>query len=791
MGYKRVGSILNKEQEKQFQEWMEDGNVIEFEDGYSTQDAQYRNRLKDLDALRLYFYNEFIKGQYADGGRTMENIAKKQARKDIKTHLFRPQAPYQSIEKPSEEWERYELPYDTKTQYDFEPDSFSAEGKRYSEYATGGKVGDLIKFKNLDKEVLVGRINNVLGENRYSVSSGFGSFLVDKSNYVGEVETPAPRKKFLGIFADGGQATFDVTKLDLDNSISSRVYYTGVDDEINKILQNDYKPVYDFDKKGIEWVYKNTRYVSKDEDLIQELKEALAERNRGIVDMMRLNKQLPIIESKYGKDVNFAKKMHQQAKDFYQNKLWNEKSIRANEVFIDYLISRLKESKKEFSDGGEVEYEIKRVVNEAKNQNKNTHFAIHKPTNSIVFSWDYSDYDTKELNANKDDYFYFDVKDNVSGNVDKYVKSDFAIVQRKDLEKRGIDLNNYLVFIGQKYDSSESNYESDGREAGFDEAGSSMVMYHEKKGNFMIPKGQIYLYLYDVEKSGEKLQNGEFDWVFYPFSSISLASQSGFIPPLKKIWTKKFQKEHKGSEHLLGVIKAFLIDKDNGEKELYIDMMSVNPTNKKKGIMSYMIKDLRDAFNLSQDQVTFSQLTEEGKKFVAKKTYDDGGAIYPDLSLEKSQVVNDSIELVEFQIKKSKNIFTKNGIENIKITSSSDAVDVLKKLFEKDTMSAYEQAFILYLNANNKIIGYYHHSSGGIDGTVMDIQMISGMALKSLAKGVIISHNHPSENTKPSDADKKITEQLNEALKLFNVKLLDSIILTENSYLSFRDEGLI
>ena len=79
---------------------------------------------------------------------------------------------------------------------------------------------------------------------------------------------------------------------------------------------------------------------------------------------------------------------------------------------------------------------------------------------------------------------------------------------------------------------------------------------------------------------------------------------------------------NKGSEHLLGVIKAFLIEREGdastmyGKKELYIDMMSVNPSKKKKGIMSYMIKYLRDTFNLTQDQVTFSNTTDEGKKFI-------------------------------------------------------------------------------------------------------------------------------------------------------------------------------
>ena len=187
--------------------------------------------------------------------------------------------------------------------------------------------------------------------------------------------------------------------------------------------------------------------------------------------------------------------------------------------------------------------------------------------------------------------------------------------------------NNRLEYIEEAQNSMlvnqvDGNY-AKGGEASFDDAGTSMVLYHEKKGNWLVPKGQVYLYLYDVEDSGSKLGN-EFDWVFYPMTSRSMAWQSGYIPPLKKIWTKKFQKDHKGSEHLLGVIKAYLIEED-GKKELFIDMMSVNPTKKKKGVMSYMIKDLRDTFNLSQDQVTFSDLTDEGKKFVAKKTYADGG----------------------------------------------------------------------------------------------------------------------------------------------------------------------
>jgi hypothetical protein len=215
--------------------------------------------------------------------------------------------------------------------------------------------------------------------------------------------------------------------------------------------------------------------------------------------------------------------------------------------------------------------------------------------------------------------------------IDYYQIFDFELTPNKQFMKRvphfdkGGETKNKIMEKQMKI-NFDNNY-AEGGEASFENAGTSMVMYHEKKGDFIVPKGQVYLWLYDVEGSADKLQKEEFDWVFYPYANISMGFQKGFIPPLKRIWTKKFQKDNKGSEHLLGVIKAYLIDKENGQKELYVDMMSVNPTKEKKGIMSYMIKELRDTFNLTQDQVTFSKLTPEGEKFVNKGKYEEGGSI--------------------------------------------------------------------------------------------------------------------------------------------------------------------
>lgn len=104
----------------------------------------------------------------------------------------------------------------------------------------------------------------------------------------------------------------------------------------------------------------------------------------------------------------------------------------------------------------EVEFETAPVKNEAGLHTNNTHFAIHKLSNSIAYTWDYKGYDPEELKASKDDYFFDDIKDTVESMVDKYKKSDYVIVTKKNLAKKGIDLNDYTVFRGQKYGNQEN-----------------------------------------------------------------------------------------------------------------------------------------------------------------------------------------------------------------------------------------------------------------------------------------------------------------------------------------------
>lgn len=122
------------------------------------------------------------------------------------------------------------------------------------------------------------------------------------------------------------------------------------------------------------------------------------------------------------------------------------------------------------------------------------------------------------------------------------------------------------------------------------------------------------------------------------------------------------------------------------------------------------------------------------------------------------------------------------------ITTSNDAVKILRPFFEQD-MEYKELFYALYMNRANKVLGVVKISEGGTTSTVVDVKMIAQPAIMMHASAAIICHNHPSGNLKPSDADFKLTKTVKEALNLFEIKLLDSIILTSESHTSFADEG--
>jgi DNA repair protein RadC len=134
--------------------------------------------------------------------------------------------------------------------------------------------------------------------------------------------------------------------------------------------------------------------------------------------------------------------------------------------------------------------------------------------------------------------------------------------------------------------------------------------------------------------------------------------------------------------------------------------------------------------------------------------------------------------------------FTKTEFERKKITTSKDAADIIKKFYSCD-INIYESFFILLLNRSSTTIGFSKISQGGVAGTVVDLKIIAKYAIDSLASGIILAHNHPSGNLRPSDTDLQLTKKVKEGLKLLDVSVMDHLILTEESYYSFADEGVL
>jgi DNA repair protein RadC len=125
------------------------------------------------------------------------------------------------------------------------------------------------------------------------------------------------------------------------------------------------------------------------------------------------------------------------------------------------------------------------------------------------------------------------------------------------------------------------------------------------------------------------------------------------------------------------------------------------------------------------------------------------------------------------------------------IKTSKDAADLLKQLWNEDKIDLVEQFKVLFLNRANKVLGVFEASTGGVTGTVADPKLIFVAALKANACAIVISHNHPSGNLKPSKADEDLTQKIKCAAQFLDIKLLDHIILTSEAYYSFADEGMI
>ena len=127
-------------------------------------------------------------------------------------------------------------------------------------------------------------------------------------------------------------------------------------------------------------------------------------------------------------------------------------------------------------------------------------------------------------------------------------------------------------------------------------------------------------------------------------------------------------------------------------------------------------------------------------------------------------------------------------LEKTVITTSKQIAEYLRAMIKDYT---YEVFGVIFLNQSNKVNHFEIISKGGITGTVADPRVILKKALDAEATSIILCHNHPSGSLKPSRADEELTAKIKEAAKYFDIKVTDHLIVSEQGYYSFADEGLL
>lgn len=131
---------------------------------------------------------------------------------------------------------------------------------------------------------------------------------------------------------------------------------------------------------------------------------------------------------------------------------------------------------------------------------------------------------------------------------------------------------------------------------------------------------------------------------------------------------------------------------------------------------------------------------------------------------------------------------SEEALDKKKISSSTSVFELMQPIIGD---LPHEEFWTIYVNNSNKVIDRFQLSKGGITGTLVDVRLALKKALELGATAIILAHNHPSGNLNPSSADKQLTQKLKTAGESIDIKILDHLIVTEKSYFSFADEGLL
>jgi len=138
---------------------------------------------------------------------------------------------------------------------------------------------------------------------------------------------------------------------------------------------------------------------------------------------------------------------------------------------------------------------------------------------------------------------------------------------------------------------------------------------------------------------------------------------------------------------------------------------------------------------------------------------------------------------LQLAVKKEEEVLMRETVK-----SSKDILNYLRKRFAHENR---EHFIVMYLNRRNRVVAHEVLSTGGITGTVVDIRLLIRRALEEHATALILSHNHPSGNFKPSPQDRELTKRIKSAAALFEINILDHVIVSDEGFYSFADEGEI
>ncbi|MCG2459484.1 JAB domain-containing protein [Flavobacteriaceae bacterium F89] len=131
-------------------------------------------------------------------------------------------------------------------------------------------------------------------------------------------------------------------------------------------------------------------------------------------------------------------------------------------------------------------------------------------------------------------------------------------------------------------------------------------------------------------------------------------------------------------------------------------------------------------------------------------------------------------------------------IDSEPLNAPHKVAELLYQNWDKCTIGLHETFKVLLFNQGNRVKGVYQASTGGLTGTLVDLRLLFAVVLKSVSTSIVVAHNHPSGTNRPSDADKKLTHRIQKAAELFDIIVLDHIIILPNgNYFSFSENGIL